>query len=370
MLIRHDQRLSRGRFLMPVPKHEWMPSSQAAFKDQFGFNGIRTYFRLRGWFSDGFKRDWIFADREDADAFLFSMANGTLHLEPVLWRLCTPHWHPDLGADLTYEFATQTILTTTGSLLTYTRPADWNDAGNDIEVLGPSGGSGGLGSASGNGGAGAGGGAYASISNFTLPSSVSYRVGSGGSAGVQSGTDGGAGSDSWFNGTAVLGCSVGADAGKGGGSGSGGAAGLGGLASASVGTVVFSGGNGAPGSTGAGSGGGGGAAGPVGAGGTAPGTGSGGTANGGTTAGGLVNLPGNAGVEFGTAGCGSGGGDKTTTSGPTSGGLYGGGPGGARSSGTALNGASGTQGLIVTTYTLPTSLIWNPRQSFQHMITR
>lgn len=153
------------------------------------------------------------------------------------------------------------FLATTGSVLSWTVPASWNDDDNEIHVIG-GGGGGGVGS---NliGGGGGGGGAYSGIvnANLTPAASVSYRVGAGGA----SETSGG---DTWF-GDAVFGSAlVGAKGGVGPTSQTGGA---GGAAASGIGTVKTSGGAGGIGSrrgtTKCGAGGGGGAGGPSGNGG-------------------------------------------------------------------------------------------------------
>ncbi|HXF55623.1 MAG TPA: hypothetical protein VNK52_16035, partial [Hyphomicrobiaceae bacterium] len=126
------------------------------------------------------------------------------------------------------------FLKTTGSLLQWTVPQDWNSLNNSIECIGGGGGGGG------NGRGGGGGGAYAKITNLVLTpgASVSYRVGAKGLGGGASGSHGG---DTWFNGTDMSNCSVGAKGGQAGPSDEGGP---GGSASASVGSVKFSGGTG------------------------------------------------------------------------------------------------------------------------------
>lgn len=143
------------------------------------------------------------------------------------------------------------FLTDTGTGLTYTVPASWNDADNSIHTIG-----GGEGGESGFSlfnlaGEGGGGGAYSGVANVNLTpgASLNYRVGIGSAAGINAG-------DTWFNGASLAASTVGAK---------GAANGLGGLASAGVGTTKHSGGNGGGGGVGGsanGGGGGGGAGGP------------------------------------------------------------------------------------------------------------
>lgn len=149
------------------------------------------------------------------------------------------------------------ILIDQGALRSWTVPATWNNASNTISALAAGGG--GFSPTGGNGGAGGGGGAFSQISNLTLTpgASVSYRVGTGGAAGVD-------GTDTWFNGATLAASSVGAKGGKAGGDRL--AVGQGGQASAGVGTIKHSGGDGGTGGRQkderGGGGGGGGAAGP------------------------------------------------------------------------------------------------------------
>jgi hypothetical protein len=180
------------------------------------------------------------------------------------------------------------ILTTTGSLLSWTVPADWNDSDNRIECIGAGGGGFGDPSLAGKGG---GGGAYSAIENLNLTpaASVSYRVGSKGLGGHKPGNasaDGTDGTDTWFNGATLGASSVAAKGGQGGVSSS--AAGQGGQAASGIGATKFSGGNGGNAGFFAG-GGGGAAAGPNGNGGRGGNTGfitAGGAGGGGANGGG------------------------------------------------------------------------------------
>lgn len=185
------------------------------------------------------------------------------------------------------------FLLTTGALLQWEVPANWNDADNSIETIGAGGG--GSGGAGNTGGKGAGGGAYSRVENLSLTPAamINYRVGAGGigSTGLGSATDGG---DTWFNGATLAASSVGA---KGGQRGiiAQTASGQGGQASAGVGSFKRSGGNGADGyvrENNAGGGGAGGAGGPNGNGASATkygNTGSGFGTGGGGADGGFTN---------------------------------------------------------------------------------
>jgi hypothetical protein len=217
-----------------------------------------------------------------------------------------------------------------GSLLTYTRPATWNNADNGIRTIGA--GAGGWHYYSGAGGGGGGGGAYSAIVNYSMGATVSYQIGVGGGENTSGG-------DTWFGATTYGASSVAA---KGGSTASGASGGAGGQASAGIGTVRYSGGdggNGAPqGETRAGGGGGGGAGGPNGNG--AQGgdlsnvyqdSGSGGGGADGGYNGGADSLGGDNRFSFG-------GGNGTTPNGDEGGGGLGG-----PVSGTAGNGGDGEQ---------------------------
>lgn len=374
MIILPDRNVCHTRILVPVPKREWMPPSRAQQKTFLGHED-RTRFRVRARLHDGHIvwTGW-FEDRDDADAFLFALISGSLPYERNLWRLPNAEWHPAIGTNLSYDFLTQTILTTTGSNQTYTSPTDWNNGNNQIECLGGAGSGARTASAAGHA-TGGGGGAYSLISNFSFASpgttTATYRVGAGGSS--SSGTTsaaGNAGEATWFNdtvdpgiGTTNAKCSAagGAQGVQGTGSRSGGA---GGATTASWGQTKFAGGRGGnlTGASGNGGSGGGGAAGPAGAGGNGGDSAStgnistaGGAANNGTTAGASAgNNNGGSGTEFSVSyGCGSGGGGNNSASTNTggSGGNYGG-AGGAASSSNAVTTVSGAgrQGLIIVEY--------------------
>lgn len=375
MLILPDKNLPRARFLMPIPKHQWRTPSQAQQKDQFG-NENQTRFRLTARLNDGFIRwrGW-FNDRDDADAFLFALACGSLHYERELWDLPTPAWRPDLGELLDYDFVTVRFLTSTStSNQTDTVPADWNSSNNSIETI-ASGGSGHARSSSSVITTGAGGAAYSKITNLSLtPSgSVTFHLEAGGAAVTASGTNtsGNTGGDCWYNGTTLAGSSVGSKGGVKGATGSFVAVngGAGGDGASGVGSTKFSGGRGgnATGTPFDLATGGGGAAGPNGAGNnggdssavqttTAGGSGdagSGGAA--GTTGGGN----GGNGTEFDAShGSGGGGGGSWTNNGTPpggTGGAYGAGGGSITGGWDFVHGhtsGAGGQGLIVMTYTV------------------
>lgn len=375
MIILSGCRSYRPKVLIPLDESHWRVPSQAQQKDCFG-NETRTLFRLTARLNDGHIvwRGW-FEDRDDADAFLFSIVSGSLRYQRELWRLPTPAWHPGLGELLSYDFATVRFLTSTSSTnQTDTVPADWNSANNSIEVI-ASGASGAYsafistGSATGGGGA-----AYSKQTNVTLtPSGSATFFLNSGPAGRSSEGNGTAGPDAWYNGTTLAGSSVGAKGGSPGTTAGGGAnnnGGLGGAAASGVGATKFSGGrggnltggpqNGA--STGAG-----GAAGPNGNGNNGTDTaGDSTTTDGGSAdaglggAGGARGLgsnasPGGNGTEFdATHGPGGGGGGLISLTNGTvagHGGNYGGAGGGAFNSSTVSTSGAGIQGIIVITYT-------------------
>lgn len=372
------------RVLMPVPTAQWRTPSLSLPRDQFGNEVVRTYFRLTAKAHDGHVvwAGW-FESRDDADAFLWAMATGSLRYERELWRLPTPEWHPGISEELSYHFATVTFLTATSSS-TYTKPGDWNDSNNTVECVG-AGGSGGIANratavvALATGG---GGGGYGKYTNLSLSGNATYQCGTHGSSVTRStagATNGNAGTDTWFgvSATDYASASVG---GVGGGAGqtlntgtsgtvSGGAGGGG------KGTSSFTGGNGGAitnaSSTPRVGTGGGGAAGKnangnngaealnvtgstARAGGQGDGTfgGAGGSNAGGAGGNGTEWQ---ASPAYGSGG-GGGGREASTTSVAGAGGTYGaggGGAGGGSSSGpaaTTVTSGDGTQGLIVVTY--------------------
>jgi hypothetical protein len=411
MIILPDKNISRSKFLLPLAKNKWITPSQAQPKSQMGHEN-KTRFRIQARLNDGFViwKGW-FDDREDFDAFLWSLVNKTLKFERELWDLCLPNWSPDLGEHLSYEFATVTFLTSpTGSNQTYNRPIDWNNSSNSIDCIG-GGAGGGAGQAGTQQSTGGGGGGYSEINNLSLGSTATYQLGNGGTGGQTSGASGGTGGDTWFNASTFALSSVGA---KGGTAGSVAiipdAGRQGGQASAGIGTLKYSGGNsgGVPSGSFNGGSGGGGAAGPngnggnggntsasltggggggngggtnggnsgssggnggnnsSGTGGAVGGTGAGanGTNGGGGAGGGASTSPraggtGGNGIEWTTVGSGGGGGgagsptSQSATVTPTggNGGSYGGGGGAGWVSSGWGRGGNGIQGLIVVTYT-------------------
>lgn len=380
MIILPDRSLSRGKLLMPIPKGEWRESSVSLARDQFNNKVIRTFFRLTARLADGHIA-WRgqFEDRDDADAFLFALASGSLRYERELWRLPTPEWHPGLGENLSYEFATVTFLTSTSSA-TYTSPSDWNNSSNTIEGIG-GGASGGveIATSTNPNNSGGGGGEYREIANFTFASpgttTASYVAGSGGTAVAltSSGflTQGGNnGANTTFNSTSLIavsgkgGTSSAAGAGGTGGTGAAGSA-NGGAGSFATGAGAASGGGGAGGPNGAGANSGAATSSNVASTGGNGGGGSGGAGGAGRTTTGTATSGGN-GTEWQASpayGSGGGGGagavlNANVTAG--SGGTYGGGGGAVaiRSMSASRTGTSGAgaQGLIVVTYT-PVALI-------------
>jgi hypothetical protein len=379
MIISPDRNIPRARFLMPIKDNEWKKPSQGQQKTFCGEED-HTFFRIRARMNDGHVA-WTgwFEDREDFDAFLFAIANGSLRYERALWKLPNVEWHPGIGESLSYDFLTQTILTTTGSNQTYTSPSDWDNSSNQVECLG-GGGSGGASRNLIHHTTGGGAGAYSLITNFNFASpgvtTATYNIGIGGAvrspgSGSTSGDNGG---PTWWNDTVDPGngtdntkCS--AARGNGGVSGTGSRnGGAGGATTAGWGQTKYAGGAGGnlTGASGSGASGGGGAAGPSGnggAGGSSANQGSniqtaGGSANNGTTSGGAAGgTNGGSGTEFsGSYGCGSGGGGRSASSGSTltagSGGNYGGGGGGVNNtSSSTVNSGAGQQGLIIVEYT-------------------
>jgi len=341
---------SHTSFLMPIPRAQWRTPSRAMPKDQFG-NENQTRFRLTGRLNDGFViwRGW-FEDRDDADAFLFALADGSLKRQRALWDLPTPAWAPGMHEGLTYDFATVTFLNSTAGSF-YTVPGDWNSANNTVEGIG-AGGNGGV-ATSGPNAKGGGGGAYARVANLSIFGLVSYRTGTPG---------GTTGSGSSFTANTYL-SSSGVLVAAGGATASTTVPGASGTVTNSVGAAQRYAG-GAGGTSGTFSGGGGGAAGINGAGyAGASVTGVGGSADAGTGAIG-ASPPGSAGNgNTGGAGTewdvshGSGGGASSGfNSGNTNGGVggnYGAGGGGATGTGT---GGLGATGLIVVTY-IPAGLV-------------
>jgi hypothetical protein len=252
------------------------------------------------------------------------------------------------------------FLLDTGSVLQWQLPETWNDADNSVHCIGGGGGGASIGF-TGTGGRGGGAGAFSSVSNLALSESplpmISYRVGEAGDGGAFGGA-GGDGGDTFFGGTSLGSCLVGAEGGEGGSGRTNG--GEGGDAANGTGDVTNSGGSGSFGNrfvdTPAGGGAGGGAGGPNGDGAT--------TAN--NTGSNDTGGCGGAGADGGSPGehviqgsIGGAGGDNRFDFGGGSGGVHpdtlpgsgdegGGGGGGA----TGQNGAAGGTGEQIWTQTV------------------
>ena len=359
------------RMLIPVAKNDWRVPSQAQPKDQFGNENV-TQFRLIARLNDGYIvwRGW-FDDREDAAAFLFALAVGSLEHEPALWDLPVPSWCPGFGENISYEFATQVFVVSGTS---FNAPSDWNSTTNTIELI-----AGGASGANSVGTAGhftgGGGGAWAKLNNFAMTPSASINcvIGAGGTS-VTTSAVGNNGTDTWLNKTTNAAPTVVtngglAKAGLGGNTGTGSQnGGAGGASLSCVGNDHTSGGRGGnlTGASGTADSGGGGAAGASASGNTgvdssstsnvATNGGQGDGVAGGTGGTGSAGTGGNGspGTEWdgshGSGGGGGAGGPSGTTAAGGGGGLYGAGGGGAVGTSGSTSGA-GAQGIIVLTYT-------------------
>lgn len=244
-----------------------------------------------------------------------------------------------IGVAATTPTANQVVYVLTSGT-SFTTPANWNNANNEIHLFG--GGGGGAGSRfttpNGAGGGGGGGGGYTKATNVTLSGSITYAIGAGGNGGSAGGNGSAGGSTTFKSGTYTT-------TGGGGGqatatSSTGGTAGTG---------STYNGGVGGQGSlstvalTGNGSGGGAGAGGPLGAGKnggngfasttTANIAGGGGGGNGGGTVGG--NASSATGGTGGNNNAGVGGGASNVT------GFNGGGSGGTTTVGAVNYGSCG-----------------------------
>ncbi len=380
MIILPDRNIPRAKFLMPVFDKEWRTPSLAQPKDMFG-NENRTLFRIDAKSNDGVViwTGW-FDDRSDFDAFLWTIALGTLKQERALWDLPTPSWQPYLGELISYEFATTTFLTSpTNTNTAYTMPSDFGSISNNIQCIG-GGAAGGL--SNGGRASGGGGGAWNRTNNVpAVRNATEYYYISNGGAAISGtvNTAGNGGGDTWFsiNNAAPISTSEGVLA-KGGSAGAGNNDGVttnggaGGVGSSGIGTSSFNGGKGGDCNFDNSASGGGGAAGPNGAGGagvditagtTASAGGQGDNGTGGTGSAGSYLVFQNVNTSAGGNGSeiqaspayGSGGGSGGASSGAAAtnsgaGGSYGGASGGSRlSSGTSTVGKGG-QGLIIITY--------------------
>ncbi len=179
---------------MPLSKHEWMPPSLTQPKNVFGHAPVERWWTLKAVLADGFTR-WrgVFRDRDDADAFLWAIAGGTLNQEPSLWRLPIPHYCPDFGEGTRFLFAATILITATGS---QARPGDWNNSANTVEGLAGAGsGACGFGQSA-NRGTGGSGAEYRQLTNYAAPGTLNYTIGAGGTAvfrntaGISGGVDG------------------------------------------------------------------------------------------------------------------------------------------------------------------------------------
>lgn len=373
MLILPDRNVPRAKFLMPIRRLDWITPSQAQFKDVFG-NENRQKWRIRARSPNSRRIVWQgwFEDREDADAFLWAIATGTIYQEPELWRLPMPHWDPDLYPELQYDFATSIFII---SGTTQPSPADYNNGGNTWEGIGGSG-SGGI--SNGDSATGGGGGEWRKISNFSVATpgttAFNYVIGAGGAAVNRStggSTTGNAGTDTTFNSTSLVAKAGGAGQGgvvpqNGGTGGTGGTGAAGNFnggrgGNNTAGASNGSGGGGAAGSTGVGGNGGDLATNTASNGGAADTGGTGAGTAGALAAGATPQTAGNggAGTEWdATHGSGGGGGGCRVTGASATGtggtgGNYGGGGGGAEglSSGTNTTSGAGKQGILVLIYT-------------------
>lgn len=394
MIILPDKNIPRAKILLPVLRKEWITPSISQPKDQFG-NENRTFFQIKARTNDG-KICWVgtYQDRDDFDAVLFAIAEGTLKYQKELWPLSTPSWEPWMGEILTYEFATYaTLLSPTAlNLGTYNKPTDWNNTNNKIECIG--GGGGGGASHRGGTACGGGGGSYSQITNFVFPSSsVSYTVGDQSGAvstgpGTAAASTAGPGGLTFFNATADPGngsdntkCSAVGGSGGGASTSTTSNGGAGGLTTASWGQTKFAGGRGgnstATTKSGTGGGGAGGSTGVggngvdnatqnVGSDGGAGGAGDAGVGSAGSAGtGGSSAIAGGGGsgtnLGNGTIGTGGGGGGRyDAVNGVAAGGLggtYGGAGGGCNNNGAGNNsntmsiGGNSGQGIIIITYT-------------------
>ena len=358
MLILPDRKLFRGSILMPVPRREWMPSSQAMEKDQLG-NQNRQLWQITARLNDG-HIVWrgTFEDRDEADAFLHALLWARMGGPPVpreLWDLPTPSWFPGLGELITYEFASPIIIVSGTS---QTSPSDYNNSNNSWQALG-GGASGGATSSGTVVATGGGGGEYRKITNFSVATpgttAFNYTIGPGGTAVSTSGSNanGNDGTQTTFNTSSLIakpGIKGAAgfqpqNGGAGGAGGTGAAANNNGGAGGNVSNTSSSSGGGAAGSAAATGG-----AGVNSSSSSPTAGGNSNTATGG--AGGTTNgAAGGNGTDFdGTHGSGAGGGASTGSGGAATagaGGNYGAGGGGARASaGNLGTSGAGIQGII------------------------
>jgi hypothetical protein len=380
------------RVLLPIPKWQWRTPSAAQQKDIFG-NENQTRFRICARLHDGHVL-WCgwFDDRDDFDAFLWALVNNTLRFDRELWRLPAPWWHPDFNyPDIFYDFTvTKFITSTSASNQTDTIPSDWNTINNNVDLIG-SGGSGGAAFSTTLTRVAAGGGAggWSQQVNISVApgGTVTFFLNAGGSgvtASTGTAATGNLGTDTWYNGTALIGSSVGAKGGTGGGAqiaaSTTAVGGVGGALASGVGSSRSSGGSGGSCSSANAIGvasGGGGAGGGSGSGnssatlltqtvaianaGGSGDAGAGGGAGAGNTGGTPGGVGGN-GTEYDAShGSGGGGGGAETASSVTggSGGNYGGGGGGASGTAATVLSGAGIQGLIIRQYVPSTAFTFS-----------
>jgi len=282
-----------------------------------------------------------------------------------------------LADDVGVNQTVTTIVLTSGT--SWTVPSDWNNSLNTIEVIGGSGSGASHRSPSIRYATGGGGGGYSRVSNQTLSGSVSYVIGTAGSAVARTTdglTNGNAGTATWFGAATQVSSLVAANGGGGGIAAASGTAagGAGGSLTGAIGTIRYTGGSGGAQTVSGGimafSSGGGGGGGPKGAGlngvsntvAANAGTngGAGGNGFGGIAGTGRLDTTGGSnggnGSDLSKSGSGGGGGGyKPPDGGGTyvaySGGNYGGGGGGITSNaGTSITSGAGAGGLIVIRY--------------------
>lgn len=362
--------------LPPLRWNHWRTPSQAQPKNSLGHEN-QTRFRLRAMTHDGVVR-WVgwWDDRDEMDAFLWAMAEGTLRYQRELWD--TPAetwmpqygwgnvgWRPDFGEGLVYDFATVVFIV---SGTTATVPSDSNGlssgSGEFLDGIG-AGGSGAFNTGFGGSASGGTGGAWSRITTISLSAgaTVNVQAGAGGAAKSGATANGNNGTDTWYNKSAASAPASTTDGilAKAGSAGlTTGAAVSGGQAASGVGSSKNNGGG--SGSASSGGSGGGGAASSAGAGGTSSNASSNGT-QGGSSGSGLAGSAGFSSGGSGTTGAGGSGTEYDASHGAGSGsggtfgtgnssgvgGRYGAGSGGV---GNFANGATGKggDGLLVYSY--------------------
>lgn len=181
MIILPDRNIPRSKFLMPIKRQEWLPPSVSLPRNSLGHTDQKLW-HIKARLVDGHVR-WhgVFEDRDDCDAFLWAIANGTLNQQPQLWRLPVPMYMPDYGEGATFVHAASITITSTGS---QSVPADWNNTANTIWGIG-SGGSGSAGAKqNGNRATGGSGAEIRILTNYSASGTFSYTVSNVGGAAV------------------------------------------------------------------------------------------------------------------------------------------------------------------------------------------